>query len=204
MLYLTNEDKMVVTDCYKSFLKNLQCFIDSYHPKNWLECYAIVVNMLRAGQFCIDQTIDFNVQFNYLPLPNMENIGAQVMFGICCCRHANTLVNDILQLLGFTTQLQYIFIDENKSWHRSHPSNANHVVIDLKDGESNYLLDAFNNFAFKIESNQSLTPLDVENINIPVEYSTYCDSSIQNIGTILKKYYSLQRMGINHIYDYNY
>lgn len=205
MLKLTDDDKVVIDNGYKNFLYNLKFIFKNSEIKSALVCYKILTAMLRNGQFSIEKNIIFDDEFKYLSLSNMNNIGTQVMYGVCCCRHANILINDILQVLGFDTSLLYIFIDENAIWHQCHPKNANHVTILLNDNSCEYILDPVNNFLLKKEEEQRLTLLDSDISNkILQQFTDYSDVNIQNIGKVLKKYYNYQKLEINHTYDYRF
>lgn len=198
LLYLTNEDKEMINSSYKSFLLNLKYLLSSQTDKNALECAKIIINMLQKGMFSTGRKVHFDNDFKYLYLPNMNSDGVQVLHGICCCRHASALLNDILQILDFKSTLLYIFIDKNNDWHISKTTNANHVTVLLKDKDSEYILDPINKFILKKESNKNIILLDLDVCN---DFEEYQDSNIQSIGKVLNKYYNLQNLGINYIYE---
>lgn len=202
MLNLTSNDKELIENSYKSFLSNLKDLFENNQIKSAVDCYRILSNMLRNGQFCIDGTISFDTTFNYLDLPNMGCIGAQVMYGICCCRHVTAFINDILALIGFNASLYYIYIDDNENWHSCDPINANHTTILLIDNAEEYILDPMNNFLLKKETDNSLTSLNLDISSLDMQqFFNFSDNNVQGISKILKKYYHLQSVGINHIYD---
>lgn len=199
MLYLTNKDKKVINSSYKSFLTNFKQIIKSKSIHNGLDCSKLIIDMLQSGQFSMEQSIRFDNQFRYLDFPNISSDGIYVMYGVCCCRHASMLVYDILQTLGFSSSLLYIFIDESNNWHISKPLGANHLTVLLKDHDCEYILDPVNYYILKKEKNNTLTSL---NLDILDPFTSYEDSNIQKIGKVLKKYYQLQKLGIDYVYDY--
>jgi hypothetical protein len=205
MLELTNKDKTIVDNAYIDLLKNLKDIMINNNKITPLECYYIIVNMLRNGNFSKDRKINFDTNYDYLHLTNIINDGIYVTYGICCCRHCSGLVNDILQTLGFDSSLLYIFIDENGLWHKlSKPSNANHIVVLLKNNKQQYLLDPMNNFTLEIKKNGNLTPIDLNIHNYDKQlFLNYYDENINKMGKILNKYYNLKNLGINHIYNYD-
>ena len=79
MLMLTNNDKEYIENLYKTFLSNLKCLFENNNVKSAIDCYKILSNMLRKGLFSNEGVINFDTNFNYLSLPNMEYIGIQVM-----------------------------------------------------------------------------------------------------------------------------
>lgn len=157
--------------------------------------------MLKNGQFSINKSIVYDDQFKYLALPNLNNDGSYVMYGICCCRHASVFLDDVLKILGFDSSLLYIFIDENNCWQVAEPFCANHLVVLLKVNDYEYLLDPIHSFILKKEKDQTLTKLDCDTLEL---IENYQDSNIDTIGRILKKYYDLDRLGIDYLYDYRY
>lgn len=204
MLKLTSDDKTFIENSYKSFLYNLIYLFKNSEINNALDCYKILCNMLRNGQFCIEGTISFNDSFEYLPLADMDYSGVQVMYGVCCCRHASEFIYDILALLGFNASIYYVHVDENKSWHPCPPVSANHVAILLIENTDEYILDPMNNFILRKGVDQSLIPLNSDISTLDMQkFVSFSDDRVQIIGRVLKKYYQLQSLGINHIYDYN-
>lgn len=205
MLRLTNDDKKVIDNGYKQFLCNLKLHFENNEIKNALDCCMILIHMLRSGQFSIEKAIRFDDKFEYLALPNLDNIATQIMYGVCCCRHASSFVNDVLQLLGFNTSLVYIFIDENGDWHRCAPFGASHVAIQLNENGCQYIVDPANNFILKEEGNQSLTQLNSTVPNMVLQqFSNYSDENVEHIGGVFKKYYNVQKLGIDYVYDYDF
>ena len=202
MLYLTTSDKSLLEKDYRTFLLSLKTNLSNSNIQNVLELYALINYLLRTGKFSWQETISYQPNFNYLALPNMPE-QLQVMYGIGCCRHINQLINDILLTLGLNSVIQYIRVDNTDTWHRATPKDANHLVVILKDNNKEYLLDAYNNFAFQIIGTD-LIPL---NLPTPKELSIttkYPDDNIKEIGQVLKKYYNLQEYGIDYVYDYGY
>ena len=94
MLYLTENDKLIINNCYHNFLQSLKENLQSYCVKDSLDCYAIIVKLLKGGRFSFNSELKYSSFFNYLDLSNIN--GAQVMYGIGCCRHINFLINDII------------------------------------------------------------------------------------------------------------
>ena len=201
MLYLTENDKLIINNCYQKFLQSLKEDIQNHCIKNCLDCYSIIVKLLKDGRFSFNSNMKYSSSFNYLNLPNMAE-GAQVMYGVGCCRHINLLINDIMKTLGFNSILLYVKVDETDTWHRATPLTANHVVVTLKDNIDEYLFDAYNNFVFKIVG-YDLEPVKLK-IMDDILMNKYPDDNVKEIGLVLKKYYKLQELGIDHIYDYGY
>lgn len=201
MLYLMSEDKEFIDISYKNFLLHLKSELESCRFKSRLDYSIEVIKMLQNGFFSKDRTILFDDTFKFLDLPNLISDGAQVMYGVACCRHASNLLNDVLQFSHFSSSLLYIFIDEKNDWHISSIKHANHVTVLLKDNNSEYILDPANGFVFKKVENQSIVLINVDFSNY---FTNYFDDNIQSIGKILKKYYGFQKLGIECVYDYSY
>lgn len=202
MLYLTTSDKSLLEKDYRTFLLSLKTNLSNSNIQNVLELYALINYLLRTGKFSWQETISYQSNFNYLALPNMPE-QLQVMYGIGCCRHINQLINDILLTLGFNSVIQYIRVDNTDTWHRATPKDANHLVVILKDNNKEYLLDAYNNFAFQIIGTD-LIPLNLPTPKCLAIATKYPDDNIKEIGQVLKKYYNLQEYGIDYVYDYGY
>ena len=201
MIYLTENDKLIINNCYQKFLQSLKEDIQSHCIKDSLDCYSIIVKLLKNGHFSFNSDMKYSSSFNYLNLPNMAE-EAQVMYGVGCCRHINLLINDIMKILGFNSNLLYVKVDETDTWHRATPLTANHVVVTLKDNNNEYLFDAYNNFVFRIV-NYDLEPVELKIMDDTL-MTKYPDDNVKEIGLVLKKYYKLQELGVDHIYDYSY
>ena len=83
MLNLTENDKLIINNCYQKFLQSLKEDIQSHCIKDSLDCYSIIVKLLKDGRFSFNSSMKYSSSFNYLDLPNMAE-GAQVMYGIGC------------------------------------------------------------------------------------------------------------------------
>ena len=201
MLCLTENDRQIINNCYRNFLQSLKENLQSNDVKDSLDCYAIIVKLLKDGRFSFNSKMKYSSLFDFLYLPNMTE-GAQVMYGIGCCRHINLLINDIMKTLGFNSTLLYIRVDETDTWHKATPLTANHVVVTLKDNNTEYLLDAYNNFVFKIIG-YDLEPVELKSMDNML-MTEYPDDNVKMIGLVLKKYYKLQELGIDYVYDYGY
>lgn len=201
MLHFTEYDEKEIRNAYHNFLINLKKMIKEKDFESNLECAVEIMKMINSGYFSMNKTINFDSTFNYLPFSSNISEGIEVMYGIACCRHASALLNDILEMLGFSSSLLYILIDKDDNWHVSEAIKANHVTVLLKEIPFEYILDPRNKFVCKIENDKSLTQV---NLNNDIVFPNYQDSLIQSIGKTLKKYYQLQDLGINHNYDYRY
>lgn len=195
MITSNNNDEKLIEEKYNSFLQSIKQMIKKTKIENPLEIYRIICNMFRNGEFSINKSIDFTNDFDYLTLPNIKYAGAQIMYGVCSCRHASSFINDVLNMLGYNSSLYYIYIDEKDGWYISNPNEANHMVVLLNN---EYILDPTNNFILKKEPDNRLVSL---NTKPEVEISE-CDKSLYNnideIGGILKKYYFYKNFGIKH------
>lgn len=198
MLDLTANDKVLMNDLYKDFLHNLKLFLKQNKEENILHYIKIILNMLHNGKFSQNGIIYFSNDYDYLYLPSIISSGTQVMCGVCCCRHATSLLNDLLSLLGFELSLSYIFIDKKNNWHKVTPEKSNHIVISIIYEENEYIVDAANNFLLKLEKNGTLTSLDIGFSQLG---NSFQDSNINEIAKTLKKYYFYRELGIEHVYD---
>lgn len=202
MFDLTIDDKEFIDNSYKSFLLNLKFFLECGKDRDALEYSKIVIDMLHKGQFSMNRKIVFCNDHNYLSLPSIISNGVYVTYGICCCRHATFLLNDILCSLGFDFSLMYIFVDKDGNWHKINPTvdKCNHVVIVLTNKDHKYYIDAANKFLLEQIDNHVLS-LDVNPLDNSLDYQ---DTNIIEIGKVLKKYYMYRELGIDHVYEYKY
>lgn len=201
MFDLTISDKKIIDNSYKSFLLNLKSFLECGKDRSALDYSKTVMDMLHKGQFSMDRTIFFRNDYNYLSLPSIISNGVYVTYGICCCRHATFLLNDILCSLGFDISIMYIFIDKDGNWHKIDPrvDRCNHVVIVLTNNDHKYYIDAANKFLLE-QVGDSVLSLDVEPLDNSLDYQ---DANIIEIGKVLKKYYMYKELGIDHVYEYD-
>lgn len=200
MLSLTACDKEIIDKSYASFLKNLYNYLKNSEASCGVEYSKKIINLLHSGVFSMDGVITCTNDYDYLQLPNLCSDGALVMYGFCCCRHATSLLYDILNGLGFDVSLQYIKICDDDNWKRATYDTANHIVVILRENGKNYYLDAVNKFILELLENGDFEQLDVEDDR---DYN-YKDSNVEEIGKKLSKYYNLKRLGVEHVYDEGY
>ena len=202
MLKFTNADEALIDNSYNAFLSSIKQFLENNEIKTALHCYMVLKEMLRTGVLSIDNNIVFDDEYKYLKIP-MNNLGIQVMYGVCCCRHVSTLIKDVLNVLNFNASLYYIFIDEKGIWHSSTPLDANHVSVLIKDEDVEYILEPISNVILKKATDGSFLAIDLDNSILDAkQFNGYSDCNIENIGRVLKKYYNIQASGITQVYEY--
>lgn len=198
MLSLTLEDKQNIDYYYELFLKNIYNYLKNSDASCGIDYSKIIIQLLHAGVFSMTENIICTNDYDYLHLSNLCSDGVLVMYGVCCCRHATSLLYDILKSLGLDVSLQYIKVCDDNSWRRATPAKANHIVVLLKENGSIYYLDAINKFILELLDNGDFKQLDIGNIS-NIEYQ---DSTVVKIGKKLTKYYDLKKFGVEYIYDY--
>lgn len=204
MLCFIQKDRESIDNAYKDILSNIkQSFTDMGIIKP-LECYRLLHKLLVEGVFSVAGNVSFDTSFNYLALSNLEYLGVQVMYGVCCCRHVSSFINDVLNEFKFDASLLYVNVDDSSSWRISEAIDANHVVVLLKDLGSEYILDPFNSRVLKKEGNQDLTPLyfDSDDLSLFTKMEMI-QGRVERIGKTLRKYYTLRDLGVQFIYDYD-
>lgn len=198
MLSLTSQDKELIETCYEKFLKNLYVFLKNSSAESGVEYSKIIIHLLQSGKFGMNGEIICSNDYDYLYLSNLSRDGMFVMYGVCCCRHATRLLNDILHGLGFDASLYYFDTSNGDSWKRVSPCDANHIVVHLVEGDNEYLIDPINSFIFEINKNDEIIQIEIDDFFYLEDYS---DSNILEIGKVLTKYYNLKRLGIDYIYE---
>lgn len=199
----TDNDKNVINDAYKMILINLKYYLQQYHTKSVLEYSKIVFMLLHSGYLSINGTIKFDDDYNYIGLPLSISRGVQVMYGICCCRHATAFLYDLLCILKFNPSLMYIWLDNTTGiWHKVNPAieEANHLVILYKCGNE-YVIDPANKLILQIQEDGQLKSLDTRFFD---NIKPYRDDNIDVVEKILKKYYVYRDLGIEVAYQYDY
>lgn len=194
----TEDDKKTVKNAYKMLLLNLKDYLLQYNIRDEIEYSKIFFNMLHNGFFSMNGTINFDNDYDYLGLPVDISQGVQVMYGICCCRHAAELLYNLLHILKFNPSLIYIWIDKDTGlWHKVNPAieKANHQAILL---DSKCIVDPANKFILQIQKNGELTQLDSEYFG---RLESYQENNVVTIGKILKKYYTYRELGIKNVYN---
>ncbi len=197
LLNFTDSDKKIIRDAYKMILFNLKDYLQQYDMNDELEYSKIIFRMLHGGFFSMNGTTNFDNNYNYLGLLVEISQGVQVMYGICCCRHATKFLYNLLCILNFNPSLMYIWVNNNTGlWRKVNPKieKANHQVILLND---KYIIDPANKFILQIQKNGKLILLDSEYID---QLGTYQEENIIVVGRVLKKYYTYRELGINTIY----
>lgn len=199
MLRLTKVDKEIIDDSYNAFLENLYNFLKNSNATSGIDYAKVIIRLLHSGKFGMNGNIVCKIDYDYLYLPNLSSDGMLVMYGVCCCRHATSLLHDVLCGLGFDASFYYIRVQEDDdTWHRATLVDANHIVVHLKERDSVYLIDPVNSYILKREENNDLTQLGIDE---EISLDGYDDSNVEKIGKVLSKYYNLKRLGVEHIYD---
>lgn len=199
----TNEDKNIINDAYKMILLNLKSYLQQYHVESELEYSRILFKLLHNGYLSINGTIKFDDDYNYIGLPSSISRGVQVIYGICCCRHATGFLYDLLCILKFNPSLMYIWVDNStRIWRKVNPAieNANHLVILLKCGNE-YVIDLANTLILQVLEDGQLESLDTRFFG---NIKPYRDDNIDVVDKVLKKYYMYRNLGIEETYQYNY
>lgn len=198
MLNFIGEDKEKIKNAYKIILRNLKNYLQQYDAKDEISYSKIVFKMLHNGLFSMNRTINFDNNYDYLGLPLEISRGVQVMYGICCCRHATEFFYDLLCMFNYNPSLLYIYVDNNTGvWHKEDLiDKANHQVILLND---RYIIDPANKFILQIQKNGELKLMDAE---YPDCLKAYQETNITVVGNVLEKYYTYKRLGIRNVYSY--
>ena len=198
MLNFMDEDKETVKNAYKMILLNLKDYLKNYDIKDEISYSKIIFNMLHNGFFSMNRTINFDNNYDYLELPSEISQGVQVMYGICCCRHATEFLYNLLCILNYNPSLIYIYVDNNTGlWHKVNPAieKANHQAILLGN---RYIIDPANKFILQIQKNGELRLIDSGYCNY---LEPYQETNITVIGNVLEKYYTYKRLGIKSVYS---
>jgi hypothetical protein len=194
----TYEDIQVIKNAYRMLLVHLKNYLKQYDVKDAIPYSKILFNMIHNGFFSMNRTIKFDDNYDYLNLPIEISQGVQVMYGICCCRHATEFCYNLLCLLNFNVSLMYIWINKDTGlWRKVNPpvEKANHLAILLND---KYIIDPANKFILQIQNNGDLKLLDSEYLG---DLNGYQENNINIIGKTLRKYYQYKELGIENIYS---
>lgn len=200
MLNFIDSDKKKIQDAYKMILLNLKDYLQQYDVKDGISYSKIFFYMLHNGFFSINRKINFDNNYDYLGLSSDISQGVQVMYGICCCRHASEFLYDLLCVLNFNPSLIYIWVDNNTGfWRKVNPAieKANHQAVLFNN---KYIIDPANKFILQIQNNGELNLIDSEYLS---HLETYKENNIAVIGKVLKKYYTYKELGIKSVYSYD-
>lgn len=201
MVKFIDDDIKEINNSYRNMLINLKDYLYQYNLSNEKECSKIIIKMLHSGYFSINRVIQIENNYDYLALPPTISQGVQIMYGICCCRHASKFLYDLLCILDFNPILIYYFVDNNGGWHKANPAveKANHIAVLLNNNDGEYVVDLVNEFILKIERDGQLKSIDIESIE---DITPYQDSNVDVIGKVLTKYYKYKELGIESVYEY--
>lgn len=199
------KDTEIVTTSYLNFLQNLKNFILENDLRKVEKITPVIHYLLENGHFTEQPKMILTHQLDFLyPQSNIE-LGVQVMYGSYCCRHANTLFKNLLQQLEYqNVRIAFFLIGEHGTWKKlKNGHGANHLTASIFQNGEEIFLDAYNGYTFKTNKNSDVILLDEP---LTLEEKQICDSyndqeNIKNISKVLKKYYHLRSLGINHIYD---
>ncbi len=199
MLNFTDNDKRVINEAYKAILFNLKYYLQQYNHESGLENSKIIINMLHNGLFSANAHLQLDNDFDYISLPSSISQGIQVMYSICCCRHATEFVYDSLKMLGFNPSITWFLVDNsNGIWRKADPIESNHTTI-LYDNE--YIIDPANKLILRWQQDNG--QIDQLDIKISDDLKYYRDDNIDVIAKVLKKYYTYRELGIENVYDYS-
>ena len=120
------------------------------------------------------------------------------LYGFQVCRTTNSMLYDFMKGIGLDVTLKTVFIDDNGDWHIVKPIIANHVVVNMKDG--NKYFDLYNDL-FVEKDNGKINTIEVDNKRVKIDYSKY-EEIISRISDILDRYLLLEKLGIEKVYEY--
>jgi len=199
---ITDKDIELLNDYYKQFLINLKEFLLNHSLNDINLTFNVLNYLLRNAKFTNEKEMIFKNRYNYFPLPSALSDGIQVMNGICCCRHANTLNYDILKTLGLKVKLQPILIKNNTWIKLNNFVGGNHVITILEEEGITYNFDLVGGFQFKNNNGELIFLNTSINNQIKELCDTYEDKeNIEGINRILNKYYNLRKIGVTSIYN---
>lgn len=133
--------------------------------------------------------------------PSLYNLTSDGVLSLCgyqVCRNTNTFLYDFLKELDLEPIIQYIYIDENNDWHRVKANSANHLVVSITNNNKDLFLDLYSGLYF----DSNLERIDINN-NMNINKEIY-EKSLKELNEIIKKYQTLQSLGVRHVYSYKY
>lgn len=110
MLRLTFRDQEIIEKSYDAFFKKFYNYLKNSNATCGVEYSKEIIDLLHGGKFSMTGDMTCSNTYDYLFLPNLCSDGALVMYGVCCCRHATSLLYDVLKSFGFDVNIQYIKI----------------------------------------------------------------------------------------------
>lgn len=197
ILNFIDEDKEKIKSAYKAILLNLKDYLKHYDAKDGISYSKIFFKMLHNGFFSMNGIINFDNDYDYLGLPLEISQGVQVMYGICCCRHATEFLYNLLCILSYNPSLLYIYVNNIGVWRKVNSAidKANHQAILLND---KYIIDPANKFILQIRENEELRLIDSEYLDY---LEIYQEPNITVVGNMLEKYYTYKKLGIKNVYS---
>ncbi len=203
MIQFTNNDSLLLKEYYLQFLQNIKTFLLENNIFLLNDQFSCLRYLLENAYFTDENQMIFSDSYNYLGFHSNLDNGLQVMCGICCCRHVNSLLEGVLAQLQYPINPTFFYIDRDIWYRRKFGTNANHLAISLQKGEQEWILDLYNNFIFSFDSKGKIQLLNTSlNMDLKNKCQQYQDQeNIRPISKILKKYYHLSSLGITHIYE---
>lgn len=194
-MMMIDEDLFEIEELYNQFIEMMvDDFINDYdiNVKNAL----LFINQIYKN------IIVQNKKEEYPNIDNISNLGIYSLYGFQVCRSTNKLLYDYMNLIGFNVNLRYIFIDNNNDWHIVEPKLANHIVVNMKDDESDKYFDLHSNLYFE-KSNDKINSIKIDDYKSKINLYQY-KSIINKINKKFDKYLLLEKMGVEIVYSYRY
>lgn len=188
---ILDKDLSEIDNLYDKFIKMM---IESFN-NNY--CVNIQNALSFINQIYKDLIIT-NKREKYPIIDYIKSLGVYSLYGFQVCRTTNNMLYDFMKGIGLDVTLKTVFIDDNGDWHIVKPIIANHVVVNMKDG--NKYFDLYNDL-FVEKDNGKISTIEVDNKRVKIDYSKY-EEIISRISDILDRYLLLEKQGIEKVYEY--
>ena len=188
---ILDKDLSEIDNLYDKFIKMM---IESFNNN-----YGVnIQNALSFINQIYKDLIVTNKREKYPSIDYIKSLGVYSLYGFQVCRTTNSMLYDFMKGIGLDVTLKTVFIDDNGDWHIVKPIIANHVVVNMKDG--NKYFDLYNDL-FVEKDNGKISTIEVNNKRVKIDYSKY-EEIISRISDILDRYLLLEKLGIEKVYEY--
>ena len=190
---ISDNDLSEIDNLYDKFIKMM---IESFNNN-----YGVnIQNALSFINQIYKDLIVTNKKEKYPSIDYIKSLGVYSLYGFQVCRTTNNMLYDFMKGIGLDVTLKTVFIDDNGDWYIVKPINANHVVVNMKDGKISKYFDLYNDL-FVEKDNDKISTIEVDNKRVKIDYSKY-EEIISRISDILDRYLLLEKLGIEKVYEY--
>lgn len=178
-------------DKYTSFIKKASLLVDVLSLEdNFLSMILVISYLIHDGIFSINEKFEGNSEIDDFVY---TKLGINVLYGIGCCRHVSSFVNEIMDALDIPCEMFPCVTIYDDDVEACLIKKATHLANLIYYEENPYVFDAYNgNSLFKFDNEFLVSPINRKYAPYlyykPYWQMCFCEDSLSEIKAKLEFY----------------